>query len=640
MTVISIRRWAMALTAAAAAVLAGCGGSDGGAAAAAPKVEPITSVESRVQPATAVQDVASVKSRGTNQAPKAAVVALGELSMSKVDTSSSVGRRLVGQVREIAATKSTGATQAQWQWKDTPAGGKVAAISFRADGAYGVRLGVLVRQLPGSAILRVYTQAAPGTVYQISGQEILQRIERNQAAGDTSDAARTWWTPDTGDAEATLEVELPLGVAVNTLDLSVPQLSHIFTNLSVPTEQEYQQQVETAKLNESDPCNLDATCYSQNTIERNAVARMIFVSGGLTYVCTGTLLNDGNASGKPYFLSANHCISSQTEASSLQTDWFFRSPTCNSGTLQSSSTRKSGGAQLLYASSSTDTSFMLLNDTPPAGAVFAGWDASTVISGTPVTGLHHPSGDLLKISFGTVNKQTACVPTTGREFRCDGDTGNFYGVTWAQGTTQGGSSGSAIFLNGKVVGTLYGGSAVCTNRALSDYYGRFDVAYRTSLEKWLAPTSVLTRNPVYRFYNTKTAVHFYTASTAERDSLIRTSPELSYENVAFYIYPTLSSGKDAVFRFYNATSKANFYSGNVAERDLVIANFPQFQYETISWYAQSAAGNGASPIYRFYNVQTGAHFYTISTAERDFVINTFKEFHYEGPVHYAWTTAQ
>lgn len=636
MTVISIRRWAMALTAAAAAVLAGCGGSDGGAASAAPKVEPITSVESRVQPATAVQDVASVKSRGANQAPKAAVVALGELSMSKVDTSSSVGRRLVGQVREIAATKSTAATQAQWQWKDTPAGGKVAAISFRADGAYGVRLGVLVRQLPGSAILRVYTQAAPGTVYQISGQEILQRIERNQAAGDTSDVARTWWTPDTGDAEATLEVELPPGVAANTLDLSVPQLSHIFTNLSVPTEQEYLQQVETAKLNESDPCNVDATCYSQNSTERNAVARMIFVSGGLTYVCTGTLLNDSNASGKPYFLSANHCISTQTEASSLQTDWFFRSPTCNSGTLQSSSTRKSGGAQLLYASSSTDTSFMLLNDTPPAGAVFAGWDASTVISGTSVTGLHHPRGDLLKISFGSVNNQTSCQATTGNRFECVGSTGNFYRVTWSQGTTEGGSSGSAIFQNNKVVGTLYGGSAVCTNRASSDYYGRFDVAYSAALKNWLTPA----RTAVYRFYNAKTGAHFYTASAEERDFVIRNNAEFAYETVAFYAYANSSSGKDPVFRFYNSTTGAHFYSGTEAERDFVIANYPEFRYETVSWYAQSGAGKGASAVHRFYNAKTGAHFYTISEAERDFVIQVHKDFRYEGPMYYAWTTAQ
>lgn len=639
MTGISYKRWAGALTA-VTALLVGCGGGDGAEVASAAKAVAVTAVDSRVQPASVVQDVATVKSRTAAAAPKAAVVALGELSMAKVDVSSAVGPRLVGQARDVAATKSAAATQAQWQWADTAVGGKIAAISFAAEGAYGVRLGVLVKQLPGSAILRVYTQSAPGKVYQISGQEILQRIERNQAAGDATDAARTWWTPDTGEGEATLEVELPPGVNPSALDIAVPQLSHIFANLSLPTAQEYQAQAERAKLNESDSCNLDATCYSENSTERNAVARMIFVSGGGTYVCTGTLLNDGNSSGKPYFLSANHCISSQTVASTLQTDWFFRSPSCNSGTLQSSSTRKLGGAQLLYASSNTDTSFMLLNDTPPAGAVFAGWDATTVPSGTAISGLHHPSGDLLKISFGSVNSQASCQGTSGTQFQCSGSSGNFYRVAWSQGTTEGGSSGSAIFRNNRVVGTLYGGSAVCTNRALSDYYGRFDVAYGAALKNWLAASTSPARVAVYRFYNATTGAHFYTASAAERDFVVRTYPEFAYENIAFYAYPDSSTGKDPVFRFYNATSRAHFYSGSVAERDFVIATFPEFKYEVVSWFAQTAAGNGTSPIYRFYNATTGAHFYTISAAERDFVIQVHKNFRYEGPMYYAWTTAQ
>lgn len=638
MTGISYKRWAGAL-AAITALLVGCGGGDGAEVASAAKAVAVTAVDSRVQPASVVQDVATVKSRTAAAAPKAAVVALGELSMAKVDVSSAVGPRLVGQARDVAATKSAAATQAQWQWADTAVGGKIAAISFAAEGAYGVRLGVLVKQLPGSAILRVYTQSAPGKVYQISGQEILQRIERNQAAGDATDAARTWWTPDTGEGEATLEVELPPGVNPSALDIAVPQLSHIFANLSLPTAQEYQAQAERAKLNESDSCNLDATCYSENSTERNAVARMIFVSGGGTYVCTGTLLNDGNSSGKPYFLSANHCISSQTVASTVQTDWFFRSPSCNSGTLQSSSTRKLGGAQLLYASSNTDTSFMLLNDTPPAGAVFAGWDATTVPSGTAISGLHHPSGDLLKISFGSVNSQASCQGTSGTQFQCSGSSGNFYRVAWSQGTTEGGSSGSAIFRNNRVVGTLYGGSAVCTNRALSDYYGRFDVAYGV-LKNWLSPaTSAVTRTAVYRFYNATTGAHFFTASAQERDSVINNLPLFGYEGTAFYVYSSNQVGLNPVYRFFNTTGGTHFYTISAAERDSVQANLPTYRLEGTGWYAQTVANGGNTPIYRFYRFSSGTHFYTVSTAERDSLIGNL-DFRYEGPAYYVWSGLQ
>ena len=636
-----VARWG-GIVGAVAALLVGCGGGsqEGGTPASGP-APVVTKVDGWVQPATADQGVASIKSRNADAAPRAAVVSLGELAQSKtVDAAATVGPRLVGLGRAVEATKNASATEAHLQWKDAPSGGKVAAISFNAKGAYGVRLGVLVDQLPGSALLRVYAQSAVGKPYQVAGQEILQMIERNQAAGDRSDAARTWWTPDTGEGEATLEVELPPGVPVSALRISVPQLSHIFENLSLPSEDEFAavQRLAAKDIGDADLCNLDATCYNDGASERNAVARMVFVKGASSYLCTGTLLNDANSSGTPYFLSANHCISEQAVASTLQTNWFFRSSSCNSGSLQSSSIRKVGGARLLYASADTDISFMQLNDAPPAGALFAGWDASTISAGSSIIGLHHPRGDLLKLSLGTVVGQSSCTTVSATQFSCSGSTGNFYRVTWSQGTTEGGSSGSAIFRAGRVTGTLFGGAAVCTNRSSSDYYGRLDVAYNAALNNWLAPgVASAVRTAVYRFYNVNTGAHFYTASAADRDFVLRNFPEFSYENIAFYAYADSSSGKDPVFRFYNATTGAPFYSGRVAERDFVIANFPEFRYEVISWYAQTAASSDTSPIFRFYNAKTGAHFYTISVAERDLVIQAYRDFQYEGAMYFAWT---
>ncbi|MDH4425175.1 MAG: trypsin-like peptidase domain-containing protein [Acidovorax sp.] len=635
-------RWAAGFTVAAAALLSACGGGSAGDTASGPALSaPVTSMASRVQPASAVQDVASIKSRSAEAAPRAVVVSLTELDMAKTAAAApTVGPRLVGMGRDVDATKSASATQAQWKWTDTAAGGKVAAISFQAKGAYGVRLGVLVDQLPGSALLRVYTQAAAAKPYQVAGQEILQIIERNQAAGDRSDAARTWWTPDTGEGEATLEVELPPGVPASALRISVPQLSHIFENLSLPTEADLADaaRLGTKNIGDSDLCNLDATCYNDGASERNAVARMVFVKSGLTYSCTGTLLNDGNSSGTPYFLSANHCISEQTAASTLQTNWFFRSSSCNSGALQSASTRKVGGARLLYASADTDISFMQLNDTPPAGAVFAGWDATSVATGSSIIGLHHPSSDLLKLSLGAVAGQSSCASISATQFQCSGSTGNFYRVTWSQGTTEGGSSGSAIFRAGKVIGTLYGGSAICSNRASLDYYGRLDVAYNAALKNWLAPTVSSSRTPIYRFFNIQTGAHFFTANAAERDFVIQTYPQFQYENIAFYAYGQPTAGQSTVFRFFNTSNGAHFYTINQAESDFVRANYPVFKYEGPIWYAQATAAAGTTPIYRFYKPSTGTHFYTVNAAERDFIIANYRDFQYENIAYYAWTS--
>lgn len=592
-------------------------------------------VDGWVQPASADQGVARIKSRSAGGTTVPTHIALGALGQEKTESlGGGTGPRQVGVAREVNATRSAAQTAQQLQWQPTAVGGQIAALSMSAEGAHGLRLGVVVKQLPGSAQVRVYSQANPGTVFQISGQEILQLIQRNTAAGDNSLDSQTWWTPDLGSDEVTLEVELPPGTPSSTLDVAVPRVSHIFENLAIPTEDEF-----PTKINESASCHLDATCHDTYVNQRNAVARMIYTSGGGTYVCTGTLLNDSQSSGTPYFLTANHCISTQAEASSLQTDWFYRSPTCNSRTLSSATTKRVGGAALLYATGSTDTTLLRLNDAPPAGAYFAGWDANTQTAGTSVVGLHHPRGDLLKVSFGSLNSQASCSSTGGTGFQCSGTTGNYYRVNWSQGTTEGGSSGSALFKGGThVVGTLYGGSATCTSTTSPDFYGRFDLAYNAALKNWLGTASTqATRTAVFRFYNYKTGAHFYTASAAERDFVVRTFPEFAYENIAFYAYPDASSGKDPVFRFYNATTGAHFYSGSVAERDFVIATFPEFRYEVVSWYAQTGAGNGASPIFRFYNAKTGAHFYTISVAERDFVIQVHKDFQYEGPMYYAWT---
>ena len=641
MTKISIKRWAGALTA-VAALLAGCGGGESSEVATTAKTDTITAVEGRMLPETAVQDVSPVKSRSATTAPKAARVSLGELSMAKVEMSAPGTPRLVGQARDVQATKSAAAMQSLWQWKNTAVGGKVAAISFNAEGAYGLRLGVLVKQLPGSAMVRVYTQSAPDKVFQISGQAILQLIELNQAAGDHSNAASTWWTPDTGEGEATLEIELPPGVPTSALHISVPQLSHIFENLSLPTEEDLaaSQRFDIKDIGDSELCNLDSTCYSNGSSERNAVARMVYIKGAGAYLCTGTLLNDANSSGTPYFLSANHCISEQTVASTLQTNWFFRSSSCNSGALQSSSTRKVGGARLLYASASTDMALLQLNDTPPAGALFAGWDASTIPVGTSVIGLHHPRGDLLKLSLGTVAGQSSCSTISSTQLSCVGSTGNFYSVAFSQGTTEGGSSGSAIFRGGKVIGTLYGGSHTCSNRSGSNYYGRFDVAYNAALKTWLAGSSTSpqpsSRTAVYRFYNATTGAHFFTASAQERDVIINTLPAFAYENVAFYVYGSSATGLSPVYRFFNSVGGTHFYTISAGERDSVIANLPTFRFEGNGWYARTAAENSTTPVYRFYRHSSATHFYTINQIERDSLVGN-PDFRYEGPAYYVWS---
>ena len=334
----------------------------------------------------------------------------------------------------------------------------------------------------------------------------------------------------------------------------------------------------------------------------------------------------------------------------MQTDWFYRAPTCNSRTLSSGTARRVNGAQLLYASDSSDTALLRLNDTPPAGAFFAGWDASVQPAGTAVVGLHHPKGDLLKISKGSVSSQASCASTGGTNFQCTNTPGNYYRVIWSEGTTEGGSSGSAIFKNGtQVIGTLYGGSSSCTSQASPEFYGRFDVAYNAALKNWLAASAPVdggggisnpsgNRVPVFRFYNTATGAHFFTTSTAERDHTLATGPSFAYEGIGFYAHAAAQAGNSAVYRFYGLKTGAHFYTIDPAERDSVQRANPDLRLEGTAWYGLPSANTGGAAIHRFYHLSKGVHFYTVSSLERDFIISNMPTvYRYEGVAYYAFT---
>jgi lysyl endopeptidase len=390
----------------------------------------------------------------------------------------------IGVPRAVSATAKSQDLASQLKWEPMGGGLQRAAVSFSAEGAQGVRLGVLVRQLPAGTVFRFYAQAG-GEAVQVTGEEVLRTIERNLNAGGKGDSARTYWGPDFGGAETTLEVQAPLTARLEELDIAVPTLSHFFVSPDQATAASF------AKMGESASCNIDAPCKPELSAESRSVARMLFVIEGGSYLCTGTLLNDSQSSKTPHFLSAHHCISTQTVASSLNTDWFYRSTACNSGALNASTQRVAGGAELLFADSQTDTSFMRLNSPAPQGSVFAGSYFGSITPEVPVVGIHHPRGDVQKTSAGSIlqfsycsNEQ--CFPGTAQD-------GGFYTVGWNSGTTEGGSSGSGLFFTvgstRYLVGTLYGGSSSCAVPDGRDYYGRFDLPFKSSIKTWLMPGS-------------------------------------------------------------------------------------------------------------------------------------------------------
>ena len=91
---------------------------------------------------------------------------------------------------------------------------------------------------------------------------------------------------------------------------------------------------------------------------------------------------------------------------------------------------------LLGRSQDHDWSLVRLNQSPPAGAYLAGWTRDPVLPNAITVTLHHPEGDLKKWSQGSVQRPV---------FNADDLVhGTFNQVPYAQGITEGGSSGSAL----------------------------------------------------------------------------------------------------------------------------------------------------------------------------------------------------
>ena len=238
---------------------------------------------------------------------------------------------------------------------------------------------------------------------------------------------------------------------------------------------------------DAEDCHLDVTCYSEWSTSATSVATIVFeTSGGTSSRCSGTLLTNRRQDFTPYFLTAAHCVDTEAEARSVTASWFYQTQTCNGELPDFQTVPRTEGAHLLATLGGAieervnpdgDMTLLQLEGDLPDGVWFQGWDANPQPFGTQVTGIHHPGNDdwgfFKRLSFGQIIPD----PSSGT-FEDD----VYASVSYAQGYTEGGSSGSALFNNpGTVVGADSRGSgtenACRTGRRTLAVYTHFSVFY-------------------------------------------------------------------------------------------------------------------------------------------------------------------
>lgn len=154
-----------------------------------------------------------------------------------------------------------------------------------------------------------------------------------------------------------------------------------------------------------------------------------------------------------------------------------------------------------------------------------------------------------------------------------------------------------------------------------------------------APASALAMIPVYRFFDTRNGTQLLTSSSAERDTIVATRPDLTDEGIAMGGTSPDDPNAVPVFRFFDTDTGTHFFTASLSEKDALAVTRPDLVLERTSLYEHATAQMGDVPVYRFFEQTDGTHFYTDSAVERAAIMASRPDMTFEGVAFYAPKTS-
>ena len=256
-------------------------------------------------------------------------------------------------------------------------------------------------------------------------------------------------------------------------DIRLKQLGYFFESVAAPQN--------ISGEGASGVCNVNVNCPEGADMQdvKNGIAQIIVVLDGNIGFCSGTLVNNSNEDWRPLIMTAYHCtfakspltgkVINATEEDFRQ--WVFNfhyeRPECANNQWVGEHAYSISGAKRLVAVPMDHGSDALLVETLNPipdyyGVYYNGWDRSGTL-GPKAKGLHHPSGDVMKISTITEPLINGTWMTKDNVGAKDAHFAVRYAKTEnGHCVTEGGSSGSGLFNSkGLLIGTLSGGAAEC-----------------------------------------------------------------------------------------------------------------------------------------------------------------------------------
>ncbi len=234
-------------------------------------------------------------------------------------------------------------------------------------------------------------------------------------------------------------------------------------------------------------CHIDVACPEgddwRDQIRSVVEIYTLTTAGG--YLCSGALINNTANDKTPYVLSAYHC--QELEDSLLGHVFYFNYQASACGADDAPIDQTVAGCEYMALDGQSDFWLVRLNEQVPDAyqPYYAGWSREVVDRPTIGCGIHHPGGDIKKISFPY-------------RVQLSPDYRRFYRVDWVRtrGVVEKGSSGSPLFNGNKlIIGQLWAafGSVSCNDESGFSMYGRISSSWLgggtagSCLRPWLDP---------------------------------------------------------------------------------------------------------------------------------------------------------
>ena len=334
-------------------------------------------------------------------------------------------------------------------------GDKIWRLRVSSNDAIGMKLYFNQFYLPEGSTLNIYTDYMSEEPFDFSNNHEDQEFSHRLLQGDT----------------ITVEYYEPANINDEAL-INISTIFHAYKDI-----------LGFEESNQERNCGINVECDNSGDFD-DQINSVIFLDMG-GYICSAVLINNTSFDLTPYVLTANHCVEPENPGEHNYFTFYFRhqSSSCSgsSGNYNYSRTGSTLRASYYYS----DFALLEMDYSPAASfnGYYAGWSKSGSAPQISV-GIHHPGGDPKKINYD--NNDYAYS---------DGwySSNTHWRLSWDEGGTEGGSSGSPVFNDDKlIVGQLHGGSGECGNG--TDYYGKISTSWTgggtssTRLSNWLDPT--------------------------------------------------------------------------------------------------------------------------------------------------------